>query len=347
MIKKLSFTMVMALSLSVFSSTMDINSMDGAYYILKHKSAGDYSFEKNIRLSKNKDSRNFSSEIKYKVETDKRADISFFEFVEMDGETYASYREGDNTDIYLVTEKTEFAMTLVNIEDENDIIKIVLDKNYSNYEYEKYYENIKHLNDEELKGKLHELIDNQIDLGYRGARHLFFSELDNDNKVVECVYTGKQVRTEGIPNSNIMNCEHTWPQSKFGDATKDTKKDDVHHLFPTDSRANSKRGHVPLRNVDNVTWSDGGSTYGIGELGDEVFEPRDEHKGDVARAMFYFSTRYQLPIDSKQEQTFREWNEKDPVSEKEIRRNAGIESAQGNRNPFIDRPDFVSQISDF
>ena len=347
MIKKLSLSLILALGFSVFTSAMDINSLDGGYYILKNKQEGDFTFQKNIRLTKNSDNRYFSSEIKYKVESDTRTDISFFEFVEMDGETYASYKEGENTSIYLVTEKTKFALTLVNIDNENEIIKIVLDKEYNNFKYDKYYETVKHLKDEELKRKLHELIDNQIDLGYREARHLFFSELDNEDGIVKCVYTGKQVKTDSIPNSNVMNCEHTWPQSQFGNQSKDTKKDDVHHLFPSDSKANSKRGHVPLRNVESATWSQGGSEYGIGELGDDVFEPRDDHKGDVARALFYFSVRYNLPIDEKQEQTFREWVELDPVSEKEIRRNAGIESAQKNRNPFIDRPDFISKIPDF
>jgi hypothetical protein len=35
---------------------------------------------------------------------------------------------------------------------------------------------------------------------------------------------------------------------------------------------------------------------------------------------------------------FLEWNEQDPVSELEIRRNNIIYSFQGNRNPFIDNP---------
>ncbi|MCK9474424.1 MAG: endonuclease [Candidatus Muirbacterium halophilum] len=346
MIKKLSLGLILALGFSVTTPAMDINSLDGGYYILKNKEAGDYTFQKNIRLTKENSNRNFSSQIKYKVESDKRTELSAFEFVEMDGETYASYKEGENTAIYIVAEKTDFALTLVNIDDKNEIIKIVLDKEYNNYEYDKYYENVKHLKDDELKRKLHDLIDNQIDLGYRAARYLFFSELDNEDGIVTCVYTAKEVKTKGIPNGS-MNCEHSWPQSQFGEQSKDTKKDDVHHLFPTDSRANSKRGHVPLRNVESATWSDGGSEYGIGELGDDVFEPRDDHKGDVARALFYFSVRYNMPIDEKQEQTFREWVELDPVSEKEIRRNAGIESAQKNRNPFIDRPDFISKISDF
>lgn len=347
MLKKLilGISSIVICSCSVFS--MNVNNMNGAYYILKDSGQGDYSYETGVRLNKVENEERFSSTIKYKVESDSRYMVSEFEFVEIDGDTYASLKSGDNDTIYLVTNKTDFAITLKNIDNADDVIKIVYDKEYNDFEYDKFYENVKDLKDSDLKHELHAMIDNQIDLGYRGARHLFFTYLDNVDGTVTCVYTGKTVNTSGIPNSNIMNCEHTWPQSQFGNLSKDTKKDDVHHLFPTDSRANSKRGHVPLRNVSSVFWSDGGSVYGAGELGDTAFEPRDDHKGDVARAMFYFSVRYYMPIDEKQEQTFRQWHKEDPVSEKEMMRNAGIADAQKNRNPFIDRPDFVNNISDF
>ncbi len=39
-----------------------------------------------------------------------------------------------------------------------------------------------------------------------------------------------------------------------------------------------------------------------------------------------------------------EWNAQDPVSQKEIDRNEAIYAIQGNRNPFIDRPDFVQKV---
>ncbi len=38
------------------------------------------------------------------------------------------------------------------------------------------------------------------------------------------------------------------------------------------------------------------------------------------------------------------WNEQDPVSEWEKQRNEKIFNIQGNRNPFIDHPEWVEEI---
>ena len=51
-----------------------------------------------------------------------------------------------------------------------------------------------------------------------------------------------------------MNTEHTWPQSK---GATGAAKSDLHHLFPTDSKANSIRGNHPFGIVTGaVSWSD-------------------------------------------------------------------------------------------
>ena len=39
-----------------------------------------------------------------------------------------------------------------------------------------------------------------------------------------------------------------------------------------------------------------------------------------------------------------EWNAEDPVSTKELDRNEAIYAIQNNRNPFIDRPDYVTKV---
>jgi endonuclease I len=75
--------------------------------------------------------------------------------------------------------------------------------------------------------------------------------------------------------------------------------------------------------------------------------PPAAHRGNVARAMFYFSIRYNHKLDSAQESALKQWHKADPVDACEKKRNEGICKLQGNRNPFIDRPDFVDKISDF
>ena len=77
------------------------------------------------------------------------------------------------------------------------------------------------------------------------------------------------------------------------------------------------------------------------------FEPMDVHKGNVARSILYFSIRYKMPIDNLQETFLKFWNLLDPVDAAEKARHEGIAKVQGNRNPFIDRPELALEIADF
>ncbi len=178
---------------------------------------------------------------------------------------------------------------------------------------------------------------------YTTARTYMYSAFDNVGGQVQCVYTGSWVTTSGIPDGSIMNCEHTWPQSMGaeGDA-----RSDMHHLYPSMAVANSARSNYPFGNVVSQDWSQGGSLRGLDENGVTVFEPRDEHKGDAARALFYFALRYGnlYSFLSYQEATMRDWAFLDDVSQKELDRNDAIDALQHNRNPFIDHNDYLLRI---
>lgn len=197
-------------------------------------------------------------------------------------------------------------------------------------------------------------------LGYSGARKVLFGKLhleqDADGYFIKDVYCHKEIRSRNtrmgpgtIPNNNIINCEHTWPQSKFtGKFDKEMQKSDLHHLYPTDTNANSVRGNYPFDDlatsgapVDEDDCNASKSIHG------KSFEPPTEHKGNVARALFYFSVRYHIQISGDQEATLKRWHQEDPVDEAEMKRNNEIYSVQKNRNPFIDFPELVSSISNF
>ncbi len=191
-------------------------------------------------------------------------------------------------------------------------------------------------------------------LGYTIARDRMYGNIDSNNGLdsVECIYTGRKAKfnTRATATSNNFNCEHTWPQSKFSEA--DPMVSDIHHLFSSDEAANSKRSNFPFGVVVTSSWNVGGSKYGSGYGGQTVFEPRDIHKGDCARAMFYFVVRHGNPgsfwaESPYQESAFRDWNKKFPPTTKSKSRNNGIQQYQGNRNPFIDHPEFVERINNF
>jgi hypothetical protein len=201
------------------------------------------------------------------------------------------------------------------------------------------------LEDDELREQMvarHERTHDYLD--YYAARLIMFEDLDNDGGVVECVYTGVLVETETIPSNLEMNAEHTWPQSKG--AVDGAARSDLHHLYPVSSVINSTRANHPYCNVDEVIREDGGSKYGNTD-GVRCFEPRDEHKGNAARSMFYFASVYQQAIDPAQEATLREWAELDPVDAAERERNSAIEVIQGSRNSFVDDPALINRIADF
>tara|TARA_B100001971_G_C18268036_1_gene596426 strand:+ start:5438 stop:6157 length:720 start_codon:yes stop_codon:yes gene_type:complete len=178
---------------------------------------------------------------------------------------------------------------------------------------------------------------------------------DNLGYYVEDVYCHqsfrKRVGPNNMPSHQDVNIEHTWPQSRFNTSrSKSFQKADLHHLYPTQSRANSTRGNVIFQelnaqNAEPVNGCDLSlSGYANGTRG---FEPPEDHKGNVARALFYFSLRYDLRISYTEEVILRAWNNSDPVDDDERRRNDIIEQIQGNRNPFIDDAELADFISDF
>ncbi|MCK5884488.1 MAG: endonuclease [Bacteriovoracaceae bacterium] len=215
----------------------------------------------------------------------------------------------------------------------------------SNGDLDQMYKPLTNLCGEEFRSKLRKIMSTNKDLGYKGARNAFFGEIDNVNGEVCGVYTGKCLSTSGIPNHNIMNCEHSWPQSK---GATGIAKSDIHHLYPSDSKMNSRRSNHPLCEVVNSSYEgNNGVALGESKFGTRCFEPPFSHKGDVARSMLYFSLRYDKKLDSQQEGFFRKWHEEDTISEKELLRNDAIQKVQKNRNPFVDYPKFVYLIKDF
>jgi hypothetical protein len=154
-----------------------------------------------------------------------------------------------------------------------------------------------------------------------------------------------------VPSSgNIINTEHTWPQSRFtGRFPRNTQKSDLHHLFPTDSQMNSRRSSLRFGKVVKVVEPLKCPIAKLGhqENGEIIFEPPVRHKGNIARALFYFATRYQMKISAPEEAALREWHMEDPVDAAEYERNNQVEQLQGNRNPFIDFADLIDQIENF
>lgn len=188
-----------------------------------------------------------------------------------------------------------------------------------------------------------------VALEYKEVKKVLFSKVDIIDGVICSAYTPSQCKDrygkKGSGQNFKINIEHTWPQSKG--AKEMPANSDMHHLFLTSKESNSKRANLPFCNAVYDYWQMDGSIQGFDEYSQDCFEPQDAHKGNVARAMFYFAVRYGFSIDKDQEAVFREWHELDPVDARELERHEIVKSLQGNINPFILEPSLVDSVSDF
>lgn len=173
------------------------------------------------------------------------------------------------------------------------------------------------------------------------------ADLNKSGNII-LIYTRASV--SGKWNVSVWNREHIWPQSKGWFSTSGAGAD-IHHLRPSNPSANSSRGNKPyseISNRENYKKSTNGLFYGYSN--NTYFEPRDEVKGDVARIIFYLLVRYpesdgyRITSVASSMDMLLKWNAQDPVDVLEKNRNQKAYEIQGNRNPFIDNPDFANQI---
>jgi hypothetical protein len=235
---------------------------------------------------------------------------------------------------------------LVLVESEYSVEQIVVLEGQGTFS-NNYYSTTRNLSEEALKTALTTLLNNgTVSLGYNTARDNMYATIDNSGGRVECVYTGKMAAftTRAGANNASFNCEHTYPQGFF--SSSDPEKSDIHHLFPTTTTSNSRRGNDPFGIVSSPSWQDGGSKSGGGN-----FEPRDAQKGIVARSMMYFVLRHGdfndggTPFLSKQEAILRTWSNQFSVTQQEKDRNTAIFGLQKNRSPFVDYPQLLEWIA--
>ena len=157
------------------------------------------------------------------------------------------------------------------------------------------------------------------------------------------------LRQTGSSSVGRWNREHVFPKSlgtpDLGTAGAGS---DAHHIRAADGQFNSTRNNRPF-----TAGSGNAST-----IGSNFFYPGDEWKGDVARMMMYQYLRYPTQCNPRAVgddyisvshfddmiDLFIIWHEEDPVSEFEQQRNNVIYQTQGNRNPFIDEPNYATRI---
>ncbi len=232
-----------------------------------------------------------------------------------------------------------------------------------------YYNGTENLTNNELKTALYNIIKDHTEFPYNNystdvwdiLKETDRDTLNPDNVLL--LYTGWSLNADlEYDDKKGWSREHVWAKSHGDFATEIGAGTDVHALRPCDISVNSARS--------NYDFAVGGDIYndptGVTEcrLTSNSWEPRDIVKGDVARMIFYMATRYEGEnsepdleivdyVDSSPDKEalhgklsdLYEWHISDPVSNWERNRNDIIYyQYQGNRNPFIDHPEFAEKI---
>ena len=256
------------------------------------------------------------------------------------------------------------APTMRNTGTRNEVATSLSDMAKSYYTAGYTYDELANKNDEELLTALR---------GYMTTTHTGFSSYKNckeysvytdcqkgGDKVV-LLYSSYEATMEqwATNGSNGWNREHVWPKSLGDFDDGDSPGCDLHHVRPADAKINGTRSNKKYNYVTDgkeapgiLTTVSGGNSSGSGDNG--YFEPLDNVKGDVARICLYVYVRYGGQILACNDITnvfesvdvLLEWCELDPVDTWELSRNDVVSSVQGNRNVFIDYPEYAWLLFD-
>ena len=172
------------------------------------------------------------------------------------------------------------------------------------------------------------------------------------------------------PGSDIF---HIYPAS-YGMNSRRGNRPYGEVLTAANVSGNGTKYGTPVQTISVTNSVAGAYVEGSITLSTNVLEPADEYKGDIARS--YFGTMvkwagewtfnrnengqviFDATIDADTHYApennygltpyglalLLKWHRQDPVSQKEVDRNNGIQLTQGNRNPFIDYPYLVEYI---
>ncbi len=169
-------------------------------------------------------------------------------------------------------------------------------------------------------------------------------------------YTGTVVSSF---SSSGANREHVWPKNGGKAFSAESEcGSDAHHLRPCDQTLNSSRGSLSYGEVTDSVVKQGGSTsYGnLCYRGGSFFYPGEGYRGATARILMYVQTRWGNKFNLQfvdgaghsktigDFKTLMKWHLEELPTQEEINRNQAVYEIQGNRNPFIDHPEYAAYI---
>lgn len=239
-----------------------------------------------------------------------------------------------------------------------------------------YYAGAEGKRGEDLKQALNNIIKGHVQLTYSEVwEALKMADEDPQNHDNVIGFYSKQslpksATVAGEGGGNGWNREHVWAKSHGFPKPNMPAYTDIHHLRACEADINSLRGDAVFADLKKQGQPVKNAAGNYVDTAREIWEPRDDIKGDIARIFFYMDTRYQgktaqepdliivedLPAGTKngvdadgngyfgKYSDLIKWNKMDPVDDAERARNEKVFEIQNNRNPFIDHPEYADAI---
>lgn len=230
-----------------------------------------------------------------------------------------------------------------------------------------YYSSINGLADAALRQALQNIIadSTKVRAHTYGDAYNIIEEADHNPKngnQVCLMYTeiprAKYEKQSTGSGTGKWNREHIWPQSRGGFANGTPDLPDGINVFILSNANDILSGHADAHHLraEDATENSTRNNKDYGQDYNGPLNNKGSWKGDVARALFYMTVRYNgltlvsgNPNDTTKMQlgdldSLIKWHSLDPRDDFEMNRNNYIYTWQENRNPFIDLPELVDYL---
>ncbi|MEO1534195.1 MAG: endonuclease [Planctomycetota bacterium] len=193
---------------------------------------------------------------------------------------------------------------------------------------EGFYDSITGTDGPTIFSQLTTLTNQAIFRSYDEARNILqvTDEDPHDTDNIILVYNGASIASTWT-SGQTWNREHCWPRS-LGVGTSGADNSDLHMLRPCNPGINSSRG--------NKKFGTASGQWDPDQFGKQF-------RGEMARVVFYAKTRYtylSIPLIASQSQMI-DWHFEQMPDADDRERNDRVQIYQQNRNPFVDRPEWV------
>ena len=210
-----------------------------------------------------------------------------------------------------------------------------------------YYSECANLTGSSLQAKL-KAINAPKSPSYDWSRYEDADEAEDDPNSILCIYTRHNIAKSSHCGNyawNKWNREHIWTHSAYPASASDN-----HNIFACEGQINNYRGNKP--------YAEGGSQVVVMYSGSSeqhptdckqtgsTFEPCDAAKGEVARSVMYGTVMYSYTMTNEIEsiELALKWHLEHPITSRDVKRNNVVYGNQGNRNPFVDHPEYACKI---